>query len=135
MPAQNRPRITAISIILTPPTYYGYVASRSWFRAGFVGAGKWFRPVPPWALVRPLSRPVVAGDHRGQAAERGGEIVQDQRDGVDRQGEAWSSRSSPDRSAGSPRSCKPNTDTPALDGPIGGSIESRKCQVVEATVP
>ena len=33
------------------PIYYGF-DSRSWFRAGFVGAGKWFRlMLPPWAVV------------------------------------------------------------------------------------
>ena len=59
-------------------------SSRSRFHADFFGAGKWFRLTPPAVgeinpaigypmtrsnqpcpLVRPLSRPVVAGDHGG----------------------------------------------------------------------
>jgi hypothetical protein len=90
MAAQIRPRLIATaSIILTHPYYTIGTSSRSWFHADFFGAGKWFRLTPPAVgeinpaigypmtrsnqpcpLVQPLSRPVVAGDPRGEAADR-----------------------------------------------------------------
>ena len=67
------------------PIYYGYVDSRSRFRAGFVGAGKWFRLMPrrgPWSAAIPASR---RRRSRRAAGERGGRDLEHQAERVDRQ--------------------------------------------------
>jgi hypothetical protein len=71
MPAQNRARITAISIILTPHIYNGYVDNRSWFRTCFFGAEKSFRLMP---AVDRVSR--YPGPSSPAAMRRGGRAVQ-----------------------------------------------------------
>jgi hypothetical protein len=53
---------------LSAPIYYGYFDNRSWFRAGFVGAGRWFRLMPrrgPWSAAIPAASRAV--DHCGRA--------------------------------------------------------------------